>query len=280
MNSQAFVKAIRRVHLLLGLVHLCIAAPPFPGPWDCGSSGSSGNSFGFPSGFSWTGGFPTGSFTFCPTSLQSVGPSNSSPTASQTVTTGTLAHNHLRLTGGAIAGIAIGCTIGVTFLALAAYLLYRRKRGKASNPIEPFIASSRDIPVTGAEPGTTISSEKNAGPFDGKRRNVTGNQAQTSAAVDEHRRPSTTGEGQGSSTTQSGHFNHPAGQTGLNTSTNQSPIDILQLFEDRAFEPHLLRLISQRMDPAPPVGDPIAAGAGAETTHSYDGLPAYQHDER
>jgi len=48
-------------------------------------------------------------------------------------------------------------------------------------------------------------------------------------------------------------------------------VDILRLFEERTFEPLLLRLISQRMDPPPD----LSSNESRPTTGGGDELPAY-----
>jgi hypothetical protein len=176
-----------------------------------------------------------------------------------------------RLSGGIIAGLAIGGISCVGFLALGAYLLFRRKRRQASSgPIDPFAeASSRE--TIGIPPGekdieveALIANEK------GQIANL--QPPLEPVPLGPHRHRSFAATSQPLPPPPSG--SSDAG-TGIETGVATGLIDILRLFEDRTFEPHLLHLISQRMDPAPNFGGEV--GSERAQWNDYDGLPAYPH---
>jgi len=275
-----FTLAKSNVLHLLGLINVCFAAPQFgppgvPGPWNCDASGIPNfGGHGFPS--SWSGSFtfsgcPTGSSSAQHTPSSSPSPSTSTATAtvsqgqeglgsnssgpSQSATPLPPAHNRSSLSGGVIAGIAIGSIIGVSFLALDAYLLSRRKRQKDENPINPFVAASRNArPLSQKDTSVSRGEEKREIPSQNLPRHF-------DAPPQRHHSPAITDD------------QLPYSPQVGNTGATPSSIDILQLFEDRAFEPHLLRLISQRMDPGPVQGQ--GHGASPEMAGD-DGLPAYR----
>jgi predicted lipid-binding transport protein (Tim44 family) len=201
--------------------------------------------------------------------------SNSSPNPSQSATAS--AQNLSRkLSGGVIAGIAVGCISGVGFLGLAAFLLFRRKRRQSSPgpDINPF---TDDVSRETVRP---ISAEKDALTIVANDKRQSADPLQLQHVTAPHRPITTTStNGQippppvrGMSTTTI--VNADNSRTGDETGAGTGSIDILQLFEERTFESHLLHLISQRMDPAPSFED--EATLDGVQRHTNDGLPAYR----
>jgi len=139
--------------------------------------------------------------------------------------------------------------IGATLLALTAYLFLRRhhrKVKKALPQVEPFLADAelgREI--------TAMALPKEKSEIRDELLDLRRNMGERT--LDE------TARAQGDSRSESRMGNE------------RSNIDILRIFEDRTFEPHLLRLISQRMDPPPN----FFSNRNRPTIEGGDGLPAY-----
>jgi len=200
-----------------------------------------------------------------PTSIQnSQSPTGSAHLSSGTVGTALSSNQPAQTSGGSISisathsslsrnsiiGIAIGSVIGAVLLALLACLFllrHRRKSKKAKPQIEPFRLNNeagRGISAIALSKEKPESGDELADPH----RNTIGGASGEAPRVRSDSRPE------------------------LGTGNEFSDADILRLFEDRTLEPHLLRLISQRMDSPPN----LSSGRNGPTADlGEDGLPAY-----
>jgi hypothetical protein len=187
-----------------------------------------------------------------------------------------MAQSRPSLSSGDKAALAVGAIFGAAFLGLATYLLIRRKRPEI--PKRPDIDPFTDGPARETV-GPILTKKDALTPFSNDREIVNPIRSQP-ASVGRHRFVTTMTpmDGQTGASpvirrwSNTAVLVNPDSRPGIQTGADAGSVDVLRLFEDRAFEPHLLRLISQRMDPVPNSGGEVSS-----ERHGGDVLPAYLH---